>query len=54
MDSKLCSIRIAATIETDEQGIDLKHKVDESLKDVKEKQVSFSIADYPQHRSERP
>ena len=47
MDSKVCSIRIAFKVDDDDKALEIKKNIDETLKDIKDKQVNFSIVENP-------
>ena len=47
MGSKVCSIRVVLKIESDDEALAAKKKIDEVLKDIKDKSVNFSIIDNP-------
>lgn len=44
---ELCSIRIMFPVESDEQAIGLKRKIDALLAEVSDAQIQFSLANMP-------
>lgn len=46
-DKEICTFRIVCQVESDEQAIDLKKKINEVFKDVKEKQTNMSFTSNP-------